>query len=55
MFHNAEALYLGAVMNEPAMQHLVAKFDQNDLNIWSDDCFEMVLDTAGRSDTFYHS
>ena len=54
MFHNAEALYLGAVMNEPAMQHLVAKFDQNDLNIWSDDCFEMVLDTAGRSDTFYH-
>ena len=50
----AEALYLGAVMNEPAMQHLVAKFDQNDLNIWSDDCFEMVLDTAGRSDTFYH-
>ena len=54
IFHNADALYLGAVMHEPAMQHLAARFDQNDLNIWSDDCFEMAIDTAGRSDTFYH-
>ncbi len=54
MFYSSKALYLGAIMQEPAMRYLTAKFDQNDLNIWSDDCFEMVLDTAGRSDTFYH-
>lgn len=54
MFYSSKALYLGAIMQEPEMRYLTAKFDQNDLNIWSDDCFEMVLDTAGRSDTFYH-
>lgn len=52
--HGPTGLYLGAVMHEPDMANLVALYDQRDLSIFSDDCLEILLDTAGSKETFYH-
>ncbi|MEE1279315.1 MAG: carbohydrate-binding family 9-like protein [Oscillospiraceae bacterium] len=54
LLYSPTALYIGAVMYEPEMEHLVAQFDQNDLAIFSDDCLEMIIDPAGRPQQYYH-
>ena len=54
LLYSPTSLYIGAIMNEPDMEHLVAQFDQNDLGIYGDDCLELMIDPAGRSEQFYH-
>ncbi len=54
LLYSPTALYVGAVMHEPDMEHLVAQFDQNDLAIYSDDCLEMIIDPSGRPGQFFH-
>ncbi|MBE6357073.1 MAG: hypothetical protein E7058_08190 [Lentisphaerae bacterium] len=53
MFYNAEALFIGAKLYEPDMKNLVARFDQNDLGIYNDDCLEFLLDTGGEKNYFH--
>ncbi len=54
LLYSPTALYIGAVMHEPDMEHLVAQFDQNDLGIYNDDCLELIVDPTGRPHMFYH-
>ncbi len=54
LLYSPTALYIGAIMYEHDMEHLVAQFDQHDLAIYSDDCLELVIDPAGRPNQFYH-
>ncbi|HQL88139.1 MAG: hypothetical protein BWX73_01002 [Lentisphaerae bacterium ADurb.Bin082] len=54
MLHSPTGLYLGAIMHEPDMANLVALYDQRDLSIFNDDCLEILLDTGGGKETFYH-
>lgn len=54
LLYSNTALYISAVFQEPDMKNLVAQFDQNDLSLWNDDCFEMVLDITGRPNEHYH-
>ena len=54
IYHDSNAIHIGVTLAEPNMKDLVAKFDQDDMAIWSDDSFEMVLDTGGKKDSFYH-
>ncbi len=54
VLYSPTALYIGAIMYEPDMEHLVAQFDQNDLGIFDDDCLELVIDLTGRPHLFYH-
>lgn len=54
VLYSPTALYIGAIMHEPDMEHLVAQFDQNDLDIYSDDCLELIIDLTGRPGLYYH-
>ncbi len=54
VIYSPTAIYIGAIMYEPDMEHLVAQFDQHDLAIYSDDCLELIIDPAGRPNQFYH-
>ncbi len=54
VLYSPTALYIGAVMHEPDMKNLVAQFDQNDLQIYNDDCLELLLDLTGRPNLYYH-
>lgn len=54
VLYSPTALYIGAVMHEPDMEHLVAQFDQHDLGIYSDDCLELIIDLTGRPGLYYH-
>ena len=54
LLYSPTALYVGAIMHEPDMEHLVAQFDQNDLEIYADDCLELVVDLTGRPGLYYH-
>ena len=54
MMYSQAALYICGVMHQP-MKTLTAQFDQNDLNIYNDDCMEILLNVPndGESDFVY--
>lgn len=54
MLYDNRYLYFGVHLEEPEIGSLRARFDQDDLAIHSDDCFEVVFDTRDRPETFYH-
>lgn len=54
LLYDDNNLYIGCKFDEPFMDGLKAKHDQHDLNIFEDDCLELLLDTTGLADTFYH-
>lgn len=54
VLYDDKFLYFGARFLEPRMDKLEAKFNQRDLDIYGDDCLEIVFDTRGRPDTFHH-
>ena len=48
-------LYVGVRLDEPNMDLLRREVvDQRDMPVWNDDCFEVVLDTSGCADSFFH-
>ena len=54
LLYDSKNIYIGAIMNEPSMNTLLAQFDQRDLAIYNDDCLEFVLKIPGLKDNFYH-
>ncbi len=54
LLHSPGGIYIGAIMHEPEMESLVALYDQRDLQIYNDDCLEIMLDCGGGTDNFYH-
>ena len=54
MMYSQSALYLCGIMHQP-MKTLTAQFDQDDLNIYNDDCMEILLNVPndGGSDFVY--
>lgn len=54
LLYDSKNIYIGAIMNEPSMNTILAQFDQRDLAIYSDDCLEFVLKIPGLKDNFYH-
>ena len=54
MMYSQTALYICGVMHQP-MKTLTAQFDQDDLNIYNDDCMEILLNLPndGESDFVY--
>ncbi len=54
MAYDEKYLYFGCKFQEPQMNQLQANFDQNDLNIYNDDCLELLFDTGKSPDTTYH-
>jgi hypothetical protein len=54
ILYDNENLYFGVEANEPDMKNLRAQYDQRDLPVYSDDCFEVVFDTKNSYKTFYH-
>ena len=54
MLYDNENLYFGVKAVEPDMKNLRAQYDQRDLPVYSDDCFEVVFDTKNSYKTFYH-
>lgn len=54
VLYDDKFIYFGGRFLEPKADQLAAKFDQRDLSIFDDDCLELVFDTRGRPETFYH-
>ena len=54
MMYSQTALYICGIMHQP-MKTLTAQFDQDDLNIYNDDCMEILLNVPndGGSDFVY--
>lgn len=54
VLYDDKNIYFGVRFLEPEMGKLVSKFNQRDLDIYNDDCFELVFDTRNSPKTFYH-
>ncbi len=54
ILYDDKNIYFGVRFEEPETGKMLRRFDQNDLAIFNDDCFELVFDTRGRPETFYH-
>ncbi len=54
LLYDNKNLYLSAVVNEPEMKTIIAKFDQRDLKIFNDDCVEFILKLPGRDRNIFH-
>ena len=48
LLYSARALYICGVFHQP-MEKMLAKYDQNDQAVHSDDCLEMLLHVPGKS------
>ena len=48
LLYSSKALYVCGVFHQP-MDRMLAKYDQNDLAIHSDDCLEMLLHVPGKA------
>ncbi len=52
--HDNRCLYLGAVLDEPAVGKIQARVTQRDGKVWSDDCVELMIDPTGQRVEHYH-
>ena len=53
--YDTASLYVGIRLDEPNMDRLRQEVvNQHDMPVWSDDCFELVFDTSGCADSFFH-
>lgn len=49
LLYSKTALYIGGVCRQP-MEQMTARYDQNDLSVWEDDCVELFFYLQGASD-----
>lgn len=54
ILYDDKNLYFGVRFEEPEPEKMARRFDQHDLAIFNDDCFEILFDTRNRPETFYH-
>lgn len=54
ILYDDKNLYFGVRFEEPEPGKMARRFDQHDLAIFNDDCFEILFDTRNRPETFYH-
>jgi Concanavalin A-like lectin/glucanases superfamily/Carbohydrate family 9 binding domain-like len=54
ILYNDKYLYFGCKFIEPKTDKLSLIHDQRDLSIYSDDCFEIILDTNNSPESTYH-
>ena len=52
--YDSRSLWFQVVLNEPDMANVRVTKDQRDLNIYEDDCFEVLLDSGNSPETTWH-
>jgi hypothetical protein len=53
LLYHQDALLISAVLFNPDMTNHLARYDQNDQAIYSDECLEFFLDLSGSNEEFY--
>ncbi|MDO9465220.1 MAG: carbohydrate-binding family 9-like protein, partial [bacterium] len=54
VLYDENAIYFGAICEEPSMNNLKAKCEKRDAGVWGDDCVEIFIDPSGDGRGYYH-